>query len=293
MAWKTVYEILQAEFVYNDFIKAQIYVGDLYKLAGAPKIRITLGNSAPIILPQISGNANTYGEGDSWVSGPIFTNYSVFVSLAPDKGGSCIAIPPGDETTVTYSVKVEMEEIEYTHLKETVNANEHQTVGYSGIIQLQNGFILPDEAYISINDGETYLVQKGDMCNYGELNNNGYPNFTNYPFFIYYQAYEHQLCCEFPHTGTYVVEITSVNQLIPDSIDETQIIAYLMKSPQNSNWNVLSSLLGDGDWSKLKAYVETTPHNMNRQVLRALLRSESGGSAAIVGTAVVGRDTVG
>ena len=49
------------------------------------------------------------------------------------------------------------------------------------------------------------------------------------------------------------------------------IIAYLMKSPQNSNWNVLSSLLGDGDWSRLKAYVETTPKNMNRQVLKALL----------------------
>lgn len=75
--------------------------------------------------------------------------------------------------------------------------------------------------------------------------------------------------------------------------DINQIINYIMETPTNSNWNVLSTLLGDGDWSKLKAYVETTPKNMNRQVLKALLGNGSSGSSAVVGTAVVGRDTVG
>ena len=73
--------------------------------------------------------------------------------------------------------------------------------------------------------------------------------------------------------------------------DINQIINYIMSTPTNSNWNVLSSMLGDGDWSELKAYVETTPHNMNRMVLESLL-SESGNSnvvgSAVVGTAVAG-----
>lgn len=76
-------------------------------------------------------------------------------------------------------------------------------------------------------------------------------------------------------------------------MNTTQIITYLMTSPSNTNWSVLSSMLSDGDWSELKAYVETTPHNMNRQVLKALLGNGSSGSAAVVGTAVVGTDTVG
>lgn len=59
-------------------------------------------------------------------------------------------------------------------------------------------------------------------------------------------------------------------------MNNTQIITYLMTSPSNTNWNVLSSMLGDGDWSKLKAYVETTPHNMNRMVLESLLSGGSG-----------------
>ena len=72
----------------------------------------------------------------------------------------------------------------------------------------------------------------------------------------------------------------------------TQIITYLMSSPSNTNWNVLSSMLGDGDWSELKAYVETTPHNMNRKVLESFF-GESSGDAAVVGTAVVGQDVAG
>ncbi len=98
-----------------------------------------------------------------------------------------------------------------------------------------------------------------------------------------------------PNPGTYNLKIYTA---IPDT-DSTPlsptdfIIDYLMASPQNSNWNVLSTLLGAGDWSKLKAYVETTPKNMNRQVLKVLLGSGSNGSSAVVGTAVVGRDIVG
>jgi len=74
--------------------------------------------------------------------------------------------------------------------------------------------------------------------------------------------------------------------------DINQIINYIMSTPTNSNWNVLSSMLGDGDWSKLKAYVEMTPHNMNRMVLESLLSGGSGNSnvvgSAVVGTAVAG-----
>ena len=74
--------------------------------------------------------------------------------------------------------------------------------------------------------------------------------------------------------------------------DINQIINYIMSTPTNTNWNVLSTLLGTGDWSKLKTYVEKTSHNMNRKVLETLLGSSSG-SGAVVGTAVVGRDVVG
>lgn len=71
----------------------------------------------------------------------------------------------------------------------------------------------------------------------------------------------------------------------------TQIITYLMTSPSNTNWNVLSSMLGDGDWSQLKAYVETTPHNMNRMVLESLLSGS--GNSNVVGSAVVGTAVAG
>ncbi len=64
-----------------------------------------------------------------------------------------------------------------------------------------------------------------------------------------------------------------------------------MSTPYNINWNVLSTMLGDGDWSKLKAYVEQTSHNMNRKVLEVFL--DSGPRIAVVGTAIVGQDVVG
>ena len=133
---------------------------------------------------------------------------------------------------------------------------------------------------------------------YGGFDTDNYmPDFTNYPFAFATGGNEGQygamLATENPGTYTFkvyvAVEDTDSTPLSPTDF----IIAYLMKSPQNSNWNVLSSLLGDGDWSKLKAYVETTPKNMNRQVLKVLLGGENSGSSAVVGTAVVGRDTVG
>ena len=122
--------------------------------------------------------------------------------------------------------------------------------------------------------------------------------FIDYPFLFASggdgaQNYVNTLYTENP--GTYTVKVyTAIEDTDSTPLFPTDfIIAYLMKSPQNSNWNVLSSLLGDGDWSRLKAYVETTPKNMNRQVLKALLGSGSSGSSAIVGTAVVGTNTVG
>ena len=75
-------------------------------------------------------------------------------------------------------------------------------------------------------------------------------------------------------------------------MDKTQIINHIMSTPYNINWNVLSTMLGAGDWSQLKKYVETTPRNMNRKVLESLLGSGSG-SIAVVGTAIVGQSLVG
>ena len=75
-------------------------------------------------------------------------------------------------------------------------------------------------------------------------------------------------------------------------MNTNQIIDHIMSTPTNTNWNVLSTLLGAGDWSKLKAYVEKTPHNMNREVLKSFFGNEQG-AGAVVGTAIVGTDTVG
>lgn len=53
--------------------------------------------------------------------------------------------------------------------------------------------------------------------------------------------------------------------------DKEKIINYIMNTPYNTNWAVLSSMLGEGDWSKLKQYIEITPKNMNKKVLESLL----------------------
>lgn len=160
---------------------------------------------------------------------------------------------------------------------------------------------LNQDVLITIIDDIEYVceVNKIELGNvYGGLGPNG-PDFSVYPFtyYTFYQSDRESNLLSFytenPETHSLkiytAVEDTDSTSLFPTDF----IIDYLMKSPQNSNWNVLSTLLGDGDWSKLKAYVETTPKNMNRQVLKALLGNGSSGSSAVVGTAVVGTDTVG
>jgi len=54
-----------------------------------------------------------------------------------------------------------------------------------------------------------------------------------------------------------------------------KIIDYIMSTPSNTNWNVLSTMVGEGDWSKLKNYIETTPHNMNRMVLESFFDADT------------------
>lgn len=165
----------------------------------------------------------------------------------------------------------------------------------SGLIEVVSLELNQDVLLVEFNEVQYICeVHKESFANvYGGVTSTG-PVFTEYPFAFHRNGEYLQLFTESP--GTYSLKIYTA---IEDTDSSTPlsptdfIIAYLMKSPQNSNWNVLSSLLGDGDWSKLKAYVETTPKNMNRQVLRALLGSESSGSSAVVGTAVVGTDTVG
>ena len=75
-------------------------------------------------------------------------------------------------------------------------------------------------------------------------------------------------------------------------MDKNKIINYIMTTPHNVNWNVLSTMLDAGNWNKLKSYVETTSHNMNRMVLEAFFGS-SGAGAAIVCEAKVCEAVVG
>lgn len=75
-------------------------------------------------------------------------------------------------------------------------------------------------------------------------------------------------------------------------MDKNKIINYIMTTPRNVNWNVLSTMLGEGNWNKLKSYVETTPYNMNRMVLETFFES-SGAGAAIVCEAKVCEAVVG
>ena len=71
-------------------------------------------------------------------------------------------------------------------------------------------------------------------------------------------------------------------------MDTNKIINYIMTTPYNTNWSVLSTMLGEGDWSKLKQYVKTTPKNMNKKILEALLGEKQKDNSAVVGTAIVG-----
>lgn len=70
-------------------------------------------------------------------------------------------------------------------------------------------------------------------------------------------------------------------------MDKDKIIEYIMTTPQNVNWAVLKSILGEGNWENLEKYVKHTPLNMNRMVLEGFFESGSSNSA-IVGEAIVG-----
>ena len=170
---------------------------------------------------------------------------------------------------------------------------EHEEDGYSGAQKFVPIFHAEDIVIIDFNGTEyTCSIKTMSMGQaYGGISSQGL-DFSDYPFGLAFGEYEGQYTLEFvtENSGTYTVKIYTA---IEDSSTESNpVITYLMTSPSNTNWNVLSSMLGDGDWSKLKAYVETTPHNMNRMVLESLLSGESGNSnvvgSAIVGTAVAG-----
>ena len=177
-------------------------------------------------------------------------------------------------------------------LEETVNTNTNTYVFQKQIILNQNVLI------IDFNGVEytCELINNNGFNIYGGYNSvSGSTNFSDYPFIVIYNLNQTTLLIQLPEPNVVPIKIYTavVNSDSDTNISNDFIINYIMSTPTNSNWNVLSTLLGDGDWSRLKAYVETTPKNMNRQVLKALLGSGSSGSGAVVGTAVVGRDTVG
>jgi len=70
-----------------------------------------------------------------------------------------------------------------------------------------------------------------------------------------------------------------------------KIIDYIMSTPHNTNWAVLLSMLGEGNWDELKKYVETTPYNMNRSILESFFEGSSG-TSAVVGSAIVGQAVI-
>lgn len=71
-------------------------------------------------------------------------------------------------------------------------------------------------------------------------------------------------------------------------MDINKIISYIMTTPYNTNWSVLSTMLDEGDWSELKEYVKKTPKNMNHNVLKHFFEGKKQDNRAIVGTAIVG-----
>ena len=127
-------------------------------------------------------------------------------------------------------------------------------------------------------DGTEYEVNKVNFSNshwYGGISQTG-PDFSEYPFVVMSSTNGNLLCTS--QEGTYSVKIEVFVEDSDSSTEFSPVITHLMTSPSNTNWNVLSSMLGDGDWSELKTYVETTPHNMNRMVLESLL---SGGNSDV------------
>lgn len=217
MAWKTVYEVAQAEFSQNEYVEGTRSWREPYSssrrmvldIKGADKIRITLGNTAPVVLPQHEEAKLKYGEGtyENHAFKPSFANYPVAVDL-----DGMVHIPLGDGTSVAYDIKIEVEEHGSVHIKETVDANEYvewQRV-YNGSIPVEKGFMMPDEADITIDGGEKYHVTKNESGDYGELDPNTHAiSFENYPFYISYYVNDLLLKINFPNEGSYLVEISA------------------------------------------------------------------------------------
>ena len=143
------------------------------------------------------------------------------------------------------------------------------------------------------------LMKEGDVI-LGTKSDSIFYEYKNVSFGLSFTEYNDRVVGIYPNDNRFFSSLESmplkewrfVAEFLEDS-DSTEsnpVITYLMTSPSNTNWNVLSSMLGDGDWSELKAYVETTPHNMNRMVLESLL---SGGNSNVVGSAVVGTAVAG
>lgn len=218
MAWKTVYEVAQAEFSQNEYVEgtrswsepySSLYRRMVVDIKGADKIRITLGNTAPVVLPQHEEAKIVYGEGtyENYAFTPSFANYPVAVHL-----NGMVYIPLGDGTSVAYDIKIEVEEQGSVHIKETVDANEYiewQKV-YNGSIPVEKGFMMPDEADITIDGGEKYHVTKNQSGDYGELDPNTHAtSFENYPFYISYYVDDLLLKINFQNEGSYLVEISA------------------------------------------------------------------------------------
>lgn len=217
MAWKTVYEVAQAEFSQNESMEGTRSWREPYSssrrmvldIKGADKIRITLGNTAPVVLPQHEEAKLKYGEGTykDYVFTPSFANYPVAVDL-----DGTVYIPLGDGTSVAYDIKIEVEEQGSVHIKETVDANEYieWRKVYNGSIPVEKGFIMPYEADITIDGGEKYHVTKNEIGDYGELDPNTHAtSFENYPFYISYDVSNLLLKFNFQNEGSYLVEISA------------------------------------------------------------------------------------
>lgn len=218
MAWKTVYEVAQAEFSQNEYVEgtrswsepySSLYRRMVVDIKGADKIRITLGNTAPVVLPQHEEAKIVYGEGtyEHYAFIPSFANYPVAVHI-----NGMVYIPLGDGTSVAYDIKIEVEEQGSVHIKETVDANEYiewQKV-YNGSIPIEKGFMMPDEADVTIDGGEKYHVTKNEIGDYGELDPNTHvTSFENYPFYISYDVSNLLLKFNFQNEGSYLVEISA------------------------------------------------------------------------------------
>lgn len=68
------------------------------------------------------------------------------------------------------------------------------------------------------------------------------------------------------------------------------LLEYIKRNYKNPNKKILRDL---GASEKLIAYLFETPWNTNINVLKGLVSGGGAGSAAVVGTAIVGTDVVG